>query len=510
MTEFFAAALKALPYVATSPLAMLSYTITVCAYVFVAIRVTRHKNLLRALSSLPEKDRLAALKDEIGNPHLKAGISPAQWVKSRIHTYYLIAFIVACFTTITIASLAVFRVSGHVDVDVTGPEHEGDAEEPIVTGYKYQSQDGVLVIRPRNDPFAAMTQGASAGAGAVAKAESFGSMPLTILSVKVANNRNSRLILSRAEIVVHTSEIDRRPLLEIHSSPQNSDFSVSNVGWGSASISSLRISMGNLTCSNSQAVDIPPEKLASFRSKNYIKVDIDDYVSPQIRRLSIACRDHINKVCIRKLNDSLSCLQAADLAWEKEIAEARKAGMRIFDLLGDKEYDRRTRLLAHLLADTECSSDGREDQCDHVTHALSASSVQKVFGTPVKSAILYYRRCYFDPICVEGNVTYAGEDGGAKQFRFQTELSLANNNRNAGGSTLRGEEKYDVVLEAGKSGYTQEIPLSQEVAQGEADKFYIRIRSDKSADFKFTLNIRAAGGDVIWSGKVDLMTFMTR
>lgn len=508
MMEFFAAALQALPDVAMSPLAMLAYTITICAYVFVAIRVTRHKNLLRALSSLPESDRLAALKDEIGNPHLKAGISPAQWIKNRIHTYYLIAFIVACFTTITIASLAVIRVRGHVDVDVTGPEHEGDAEEPIVTGYKYQSQNGVLVIRPWDDPFAAMTQGA--GAGAVAKAASFGSLPLTILSVKVANNRSSRLVLSRAEIVVHASEIDRRPLLRLYSIRQNSNFSVSNVGWGSASIGSLRISIGNLNHSHSQAVDIPPEKLASFRNKNYIEVDIDDYVSPQIRRQSIDCKDHVTKVCIRTLDDNLSCMDAFDFAREQKIDEMRKEGMRIFDPFERKETDRREKLLAHLLANTECSSDGLKEQCDHVTHALSARSLQKVFGTPVGSDVRYYRKCAFNPISTEGSVTYTGEDGAAKEFRFQTELSLANDNRNPGGSILRGTENYDVVLEAGKSGYTQEIPLSQEIAQGKADKFYIRIRSDKSADFKFTLNIRAAGGDIVWSGTVDLMTFMTR
>ena len=120
MDTFFLKAIQMLPGIATSPLAMCAYLATIGAYVFVAIRVRRHKDLLHYLTSLPEGDRLKALESELGDATPRRGINAEQWLRSRIHRYYYLAFLATCITAILIVSLILYRTIGAVDVDVTG------------------------------------------------------------------------------------------------------------------------------------------------------------------------------------------------------------------------------------------------------------------------------------------------------------------------------------------------------------------------------------------------------
>jgi hypothetical protein len=92
MTDFLKSALGAIPDAATSPFALAGYIVAILAYVVVAWRVERNKNLLHHLQRLPKEDRFRALQVEMGSVFLREGISPEQWVQSRIHKYYLIAF----------------------------------------------------------------------------------------------------------------------------------------------------------------------------------------------------------------------------------------------------------------------------------------------------------------------------------------------------------------------------------------------------------------------------------
>jgi hypothetical protein len=106
MWEFFQSALSAIPSAASNKYAFGAYALAISAYVFTVRRVVRHKNLLENIQKLPSKDRLSALEIEIGGVRLAAGISPEQWVRSRIHIYYLFAFLATCVVVITIAALA--------------------------------------------------------------------------------------------------------------------------------------------------------------------------------------------------------------------------------------------------------------------------------------------------------------------------------------------------------------------------------------------------------------------
>jgi hypothetical protein len=88
--------LKGIATAATNPLAFVSYIVAVIACVLIRIRVGRNKNLLKRLKDLPASDRLAALEAEMGVIPLTKGLSPEQWIRSRINLYYFLGFLVFC------------------------------------------------------------------------------------------------------------------------------------------------------------------------------------------------------------------------------------------------------------------------------------------------------------------------------------------------------------------------------------------------------------------------------
>lgn len=106
--------LRALPITASSPTAYAAYVLTLLAWGVIAWRVNRYKILLTHIRSLPANDRLPAIKAEMGVIEIKGGVSADQWLKSRIHTFYLVGFIVLCATIFTIAALAIFQHAGSV------------------------------------------------------------------------------------------------------------------------------------------------------------------------------------------------------------------------------------------------------------------------------------------------------------------------------------------------------------------------------------------------------------
>lgn len=106
--------LTALQIAASNPLAYSAYIATVIAWFVIAWKVHRHQILLKHISLLPEKDRLAAISLEMGAVQVKGGASPEQWLRSRIHTYYLVGFCVMCLTIFAIVALFFYVYSGSV------------------------------------------------------------------------------------------------------------------------------------------------------------------------------------------------------------------------------------------------------------------------------------------------------------------------------------------------------------------------------------------------------------
>jgi hypothetical protein len=114
MWEFLTSALSAIPSAAVNKYALGADALAISAYVITVWRVARNKNLLENLQKLPAKDRLSALEVETGGVRLAAGISPEQWVRSRIHKYYLLAFFATCAVAVAITALAAWKGATYV------------------------------------------------------------------------------------------------------------------------------------------------------------------------------------------------------------------------------------------------------------------------------------------------------------------------------------------------------------------------------------------------------------
>lgn len=116
----FSAALRALRYAAGSPLAFVAYLFVVASWVVIAVFVNRDQNLLKNLKSLPERDRLAALKVQLGYVPVEGGLSAEQYLRSRLHKYYLVAFIVFCMALLALSAIA-FSYRSPVSPTTTNP-----------------------------------------------------------------------------------------------------------------------------------------------------------------------------------------------------------------------------------------------------------------------------------------------------------------------------------------------------------------------------------------------------
>jgi hypothetical protein len=93
--NFLISALKSLPAVATSPLALAAYLVTILAWFILGMKVNRHKALLDEIEKLPESDRYKAIREEISHP-IPENISAEEYQKGRIHSYIFRGFLVLC------------------------------------------------------------------------------------------------------------------------------------------------------------------------------------------------------------------------------------------------------------------------------------------------------------------------------------------------------------------------------------------------------------------------------
>jgi hypothetical protein len=112
-----------LRFVAKSPYSLLGYLGLIIAWALIAFRVRRHKELLRNIEKLPEKDRLKALRDEMGTVLSARGLDAAQYLTYVQRRYCFVGF---CLIAFLVASLLVtswyiktLPDSGSVSIDVT-------------------------------------------------------------------------------------------------------------------------------------------------------------------------------------------------------------------------------------------------------------------------------------------------------------------------------------------------------------------------------------------------------
>ena len=131
MGDFLSQALSALPSVASSPLALVGYIVAVVAYVVVAYRVVRNRNLLVHLKSLPTKDRIIALQMEMRGAVLAEGLSPEKWIVLRTRQYIFIVILITIALLASICLLVLVHMWGRVSVDVGLAELRSDLRATI-------------------------------------------------------------------------------------------------------------------------------------------------------------------------------------------------------------------------------------------------------------------------------------------------------------------------------------------------------------------------------------------
>lgn len=109
--DFIKLAFEVLPTTAKHPFAFVGYIVVTLSWVALAWKVKRNNILLSHLQKLPKKDRLEALRLEMGAIQLKEGLSPEQWIRYRQHIYYFIAFLVGCLAVVVMFAIVAVQTS---------------------------------------------------------------------------------------------------------------------------------------------------------------------------------------------------------------------------------------------------------------------------------------------------------------------------------------------------------------------------------------------------------------
>ncbi|GEM_PF-4345966 len=110
-------------------------------------------------------------------------------------------------------------------------------------------------------------------------------------------------------------------------------------------------------------------------------------------------------------------------------------------------------------------------------------------------------------VCVFGTIQYFTESNKHHEVKFKTLVLLG---KPGEGAPRPPTYNYELFLEAGKSGYTKYLPLSQEIKPGEVDHFLIRVGTDRSAKFDLRISFRTAGDVELPTKTILLEIFVPR
>ena len=99
--------LKALPYVATSPLAFVAYLVIIISSAVISIKTKRLQSLLQNIKNIPPLQRKSLIEKEMQTV-LPSNILAEDWIKSRIHQFVFYGFILFLVFIVILVSLVVF------------------------------------------------------------------------------------------------------------------------------------------------------------------------------------------------------------------------------------------------------------------------------------------------------------------------------------------------------------------------------------------------------------------
>ena len=109
--------------------------------------------------------------------------------------------------------------------------------------------------------------------------------------------------------------------------------------------------------------------------------------------------------------------------------------------------------------------------------------------------------------CAVGILTYTDERAGKWLVPFRTGVWLGHP---LVGAAMPPNTTYDLYLQAGRSGYITEIPISQAIPAKGVDHFQVAVYSDKSATFEFAATVVSDRQKQIAKSNVKLTYFRPR
>jgi hypothetical protein len=105
--EFLKSVVSSISRLATSPTSFLAYLVIVFVWVVIAIRVKRYKRILDNLEVLPSQDRLSLLQAEMKINVLKDGITPDQFVLSKIRLHYFLGTLLLTLALVLLLAVSI-------------------------------------------------------------------------------------------------------------------------------------------------------------------------------------------------------------------------------------------------------------------------------------------------------------------------------------------------------------------------------------------------------------------
>jgi hypothetical protein len=466
MVEFIRSALQALPSVATSPLALVAYLLVVAAWLIIALRVKRNKQLLKHLKDLPAKDRLQALRDEMGTIPLKEGFTPEQYLRSRRHLYYFVGFGMVCLLILIIfvvSAILAKEKEGTAAVDITlfqeepnsdqgqtksevrakeetGTKIEAKPSDKIRVGvtshlrkdaqnhsskrpfklnevkYTYERVGDKVVIKPVVPYLSILRSG-----GPIDGSESLFRKVYPKLSIKVVNNTKETIYLTEVAVNIRSSTTDKEPVIGVGSEGWD-DLRIYNEGWGN--LINPKLTFGTTDANSCKKLD------------------------PRSRPLK-------HSINLKTFSDSVDI------------------SMKPYVYVPPREERKGNWVTIRLYPNT---------------HA-----------------------------CIYGKIEYTTEDSSERTVAFKTTLWVGEKGEVPRfGVTMGASAEYKLSLEVGlpvkaeEPGYTKRIPISHYIKPSDVDHFTILVVTDKSAMLNLSFDFLTADGKVLHSKNVILNTFISR
>lgn len=456
----FSSIVDALPNAAHSPLALVAYAMVVTAWAVLGWRIRRNRNLLAHLEKLPEKDRLEALRLEMGEQSLKTALNAEQWLRARIHKFVLIGFSILCLAVVLVFAIAGATAKGQIGVSIgtyTEPLQSLAAMQMVNSiTYTYKPTDSgiaVLPVFPYRD---------RARSGEEMEGLEFESIyepfywSLPRLSIKISNNSDQTVYVTELAVDVLGNQVDLAPLLYVHPKSYQGHFAIHNEGWGAVKEPRLLLSFQEAGGCDKPARPQATTRVQIAEFDERADVDLSPLVPEELKQNLLQCTNAIASRCTNGF--------------------CRPGDFRKLKCADSEASPVCTTLI------------GKDDEKDVARHIAEANRYRgKRERLYTRDDIVYKRNCDHLPMCVRGKLEYRRPGSSAPAvFRFKKLVSLG---PEPYGAYRPPAHSYELFIKAGQSGDTLMIPVSHELKPGESDHLLLTVASDKSADMELILRV---------------------